>query len=389
MSEFRWLWRPFVGVFLGQAAVYLARPVVSYRALDLGAGEFAVGALVAVYAFLPLLCAISLGRLAGGLRFNGVLPGAGAVALAAGCLLSALATDIASLAVGSALMGLGNIGVTLGSQAWVSRAAGPERFDVGFGWVTAGMSLGQAGGPLIAGLIGGDAPAPPSASLQAAFGVAACIAVLASLCFISRSVGVGGEEEPDQKRLSAVGILRRPGVAPVMLVGIVLLTATDLLGAYLPVIGHTSGIPPVIVGVLLAVRGLSSTVARFLMGPLTRRWSRTALVIASTVGAAATLAVVGFTHIVVILFLALALGGFLIGIGTPLSMSVVAAAVPGKARSSALAVRLLGNRLAQVVLPPVAGVLAAGWGVGAAFVLQGVLLAVAAVWTKFALGGRE
>ena len=383
------LWRPFLGVFLGQTAVYLARPVVSYRALDLGAGEFGVGLLVAVYAFLPLLCAVTLGRLAGAFRFSGMLPGLGSVLLAGGCVLSAAAGDLTSLAIGSALMGLGNICVTLGSQAWVSRAAGPEKFDVGFGWVTAGMSLGQAVGPLIAGTVGGGGAIPTSESLQAAFWIASGIALLALVCFVSRSTGIGADDEAGEARLSALGILRRPGVAPVMLVGVVLLTTTDLLGAYLPVIAQSTGIPAFVVGALLAVRGAASTIARFLIGPLTRRWSRMTLLIASTLGAAATMAVVGVTHIVVVLFVVLAVGGFLLGIGTPLSISVVAIAVPARARSSALAVRLFGNRLAQVVLPPAAGALAASLGIGAAFMLQAGLLVVAAVWTRLALHSRE
>lgn len=62
----------------------------------------------------------------------------------------------------------------------------------------------------------------------------------------------------------------------------------------------------------------------------------------------------------------MAAGGFTLGLGQPLTMSLVTQAVPADWRSSALAVRLMGNRAGQVVLPATAGLLAAPLGPAAA-----------------------
>ena len=47
---------------VAQAAVYIARPITSYRLLALGAGPREVGFVAAAFALIPLFLAIPLGR---------------------------------------------------------------------------------------------------------------------------------------------------------------------------------------------------------------------------------------------------------------------------------------------------------------------------------------
>ncbi len=66
--------------------------------------------------------------------------------------------------------------------------------------------------------------------------------------------------------------------------------------------------------------------------------------------------------------------GFCLGVGQPLSMTTVVQAAPEEARSTALALRLTGNRLGQVAAPAAAGLVAGVAGVAAPFVMLGGLL---------------
>ena len=50
-----WLARVLAGVVLTQAALFLARPVTSYRALALGADARGVGLITAAFALVPLV----------------------------------------------------------------------------------------------------------------------------------------------------------------------------------------------------------------------------------------------------------------------------------------------------------------------------------------------
>jgi MFS family permease len=70
----------------------------------------------------------------------------------------------------------------------------------------------------------------------------------------------------------------------------------------------------------------------------------------------------------------LAVLGFCLGVGQPLSMTTVVQAAPDGARSTALALRLTGNRLGQVAAPAAAGLVAGVAGVAAPFVMLGALL---------------
>src|SRR5699024_11572943 len=50
-------------------------------------------------------------------------------------------------------------------------------------------------------------------------------------------------------------------------------------------------------------------------------------------------------------FVLIAAGGFTLGLGQPLTMTMISQAVPRSWRSPALALRVMGNRIVQVVLP--------------------------------------
>jgi hypothetical protein len=67
----------------------------------------------------------------------------------------------------------------------------------------------------------------------------------------------------------------------------------------------------------------------------------------------------------------LAVLGFRLGVGQPLSMTALVQAAPGNARSTALALRLTGNRLGQVAAPAAAGLVAGVAGVAAPVVMPG------------------
>jgi predicted MFS family arabinose efflux permease len=353
----------------------MARPAISYRALELGGDEFAIGALAAAYAVLPLIVALAVGRISGLARHAMSVPAAGTVLLVAGCIIAALARDAVVLDVASALIGLGNLALLLGAQAWISRAATTAQYDGAFGWLTAGLSIGQAIGPLATGLIISGHGGSASAFWGAAIACAAIAAVI-----VTRRVLPLAPVDPDDDKPAGWAILRSPRVRSAMVVSVALLTAADLITAYLPVIGELHGIPPVVVGVLLAARGLSSAASRMLLGPMTRRWTRDALILASTVGGALATVLIALSAWVPLLAIALVAGGFLLGLGQPLTMTQIALAVSRRGRSDALALRLLGNRLAQATIPLAAGAAAVTWGVGAVFWLQSALLVVASAW---------
>ncbi|MFF9174693.1 MFS transporter [Streptomyces sp. NPDC014793] len=382
-----WLLRLVVAFGLAQGAVSMARPAVSYRALALGADERAVGVIAGVYALLPLFAAVPLGRRTDHGRCAPLLP-AGVVLVSGGCVLSGLADSLWATALWSGVMGLGHLGFVIGAQSLVARQSAPHEQDRNFGHFTIGASLGQLVGPVAAGaLIGGPDMAGSSALALVVAGAGGALA-LTSLWRVEDRTAVGSPTRGG--RVPVGGILRARGVPAGMLVSLSVLSATDILTAYLPVVGEHRGIAPAVIGVLLGLRAGATIACRLVLTPLLRLLGRPALLTATCLLAAVLCAGVAVPVPVWALGAMLTVLGFCLGVGQPLSMTTVVQAAPAGARSTALALRLTGNRLGQVAAPAAAGLVAGVAGVAAPFVMLGALLLLSsAVAVRSPEGGKR
>jgi MFS family permease len=379
-----WLLRLVIAFGFAQGAVSMARPAVSYRALALGADERAVGVIAGVYALLPLFAAVPLGRRTDHGRCAPLLP-VGVVLIAGGCALSGIAGSLWTMAVWSGVMGLGHLCFVIGSQSLVARQSAPHEQDRNFGHFTIGASLGQLVGPIAAGvLIGGPDMAGTSARALLVAGAGAAVA-FTSLWRIEDRTAVK-PPTGERARVPVGGILRARGVPAGMLISLSVLSATDILTAYLPVVGEHRGIAPSVIGVLLSVRAGATIACRLVLTPLLRLLGRATLLIVTCLLAGLLCAGIAAPMPVWVLGVLLALLGFCLGVGQPLSMTTVVQAAPDEARSTALALRLTGNRLGQVAAPAAAGLVAGVAGVAAPFVMLGALLLVSA---GTALRGRD
>ncbi|GHH92244.1 MFS transporter [Streptomyces capillispiralis] len=370
-----WLLRLVIAFTFAQGAVSMARPAVSYRALALGADERAIGVIAGVYALLPLFAAVPLGRRTDHGRCAPLLP-VGVVLISGGCALSGIAGSLWTMALWSGVMGLGHLCFVIGAQSLVARQSAPHEQDRNFGHFTIGASLGQLIGPVAAGaLIGADMARTSALALLVA-GAGGAVA-LTSLWRIERP-GAPKSRTERGERVPVRGILRSRGVPAGILISLAVLSATDILTAYLPVVGEHRGIDPAVIGLLLSLRAAATIACRLVLTPLLRLLGRKVLLTMTCLLGALLCAGVALPVPVWALALVLAVLGFCLGVGQPLSMTTVVQAAPAGARSTALALRLTGNRLGQVAAPASAGLIAGVAGVAAPFVMLGVLLFLSA-----------
>jgi MFS family permease len=377
-----WLARVLAGVVLTQAALYLARPVTSYRALALGADARAVGLITAAFALLPLVVAVPLGRASDRWRPGYLLTGGIALGAVA-CGLLGLAGSLTELAVASAALGLGHLALTLAGQSLIAHQSGDARHDRDFGLYAAAASTGQLVGPALAGLVLGWAGGRQlDEATTLGFVVAAGLMALA----VPTSLGtdrLGRTATPAAgepgRPLRAGQLIGARGVPAGMFASLAILATVDVLTAYLPVLGVERGIPPAVIGALLSLRAATSILSRVLIPWMVGRLGRVRLLAASAAGSALLTAALPLAGSVPALAVVLAAAGFLLGIGQPLTMSMIVHAVPVDTRGTALAIRLTGNRFGQVATPTAAGLVAGAAGVSAAFWLLGGLLGLAAV----------
>ncbi|MEV5613370.1 MFS transporter [Streptomyces sp. NPDC052225] len=375
-----WLLRLVIAFSFAQGAVSMARPAVSYRALALGADERAVGVIAGVYALLPLFAAVPLGRRTDHGRCAPLLP-IGVVLIAGGCALSGLADSLVPMAAWSGVMGLGHLCFVIGAQSIVARQSAPDEQDRNFGHFTIGASLGQLVGPIAAGAVIGGPDMAGTSALALLVSAGVCAVAFTSLWRIefrrtpTRSRTNAAEAG---RRVPVHRILRTRGVPGGIFISLAVLSATDILTAYLPVVGEHRGIAPSVIGVLLSLRAGATIACRLVMTPLINWLGRSALIATTCLLAAVLCAGIALPVPVWALGVMLVLLGFCLGVGQPLSMTTVVQAAPPEARSTALALRLTGNRLGQVAAPASAGLVAGLVGTAAPFVMLGGLLLVAA-----------
>jgi MFS family permease len=365
---------------IAQAAVYIARPMTSYRLLGLGAGARDVGLVTATFALLPLFLAIPLGRLSDR-RGGAPLLVVGCALQTLGCLLLSVAGSALTLAGASVVLGVGHLGLALGVQDVIARESDDEHHDRHFGLLTAGVSLGQLVGPLIGGLLIGGRDTPLTAATSHALLVAAGIAALATVSALiaERSRGGAAPAALEGRRGSVRAIARTRGVPAGIFASIAVLSAADVFTAYMPVLGEQRGIGPRAIGALLALRAAASMASRIGIAGIVRRVGRRRLISLSAAAAAVALGAITFTHDVWALAALTVVAGVGLGFGQPLSMTMVVQLVPEHARATALGLRLTGNRLGQVATPAAAGVVAGSAGAGSVFWLLSAMLVASAL----------
>jgi MFS family permease len=321
---------------------------------------------------LPLFAAVPLGRRTDHGRCAPLLP-AGVVLISGGCVFSGLADSLLAMAAWSGVMGLGHLSFVIGAQSIVARQSAPHEQDRNFGHFTIGASLGQLAGPIAAGaLIGGPDRAGTSALALLVAGAGAAVACTSLWRIERRRPSKSRTEQGD--RVPVHRILRTRGVPAGILISLSVLSATDVLTAYLPVVGEERGIAPSVIGLLLSLRAAATIACRLVMTPMLRVLGRTALLTVTCLVGALLCAGIALPVPVWALAAMLAALGFCLGAGQPLSMTTVVQAAPDGARSTALALRLTGNRLGQVAAPGAAGLVAGVAGVAAPFVMLGALL---------------
>jgi MFS family permease len=167
----------------------------------------------------------------------------------------------------------------------------------------------------------------------------------------------------------------------VLAASVVTVTASDLLVIYLPLLGVERNIEASHVGMLLTVRSIAALVARLFYARLIQAVGRLPLTLVSTLVAAGAFALMAVPSLPVMYAASVAIG-LGIGIAATLTISGIVAVAPPEARATAMTMRITGNRLGLVLMPFVAGLIAAATGVA------GILLLLAGSLTACALGMR-
>ena len=376
----RWLWALLINVALAQASIYVMRPMITYRALENGASGYQIGLIASIYALVPLVIAVQMGRWVGRIGEVPLLL-AGCISFIALGISFAFLNNIIAIAAATALAGIAHLSNVAASQAMVASRSPLELQDQNFGYFSFSTSMGHTFGPMLGGIIAGSSGVLPRSSTSA-FVFAAVLALLAIVPFF---VFKGLKEVRSQEERDAAGlikardVIKRPGIKPAIWTSLAVASTNDVLVVILPLVGTELGISPVVIGAILSIRSAAAMVSRFSLGRLTKRFGSATVMNFSIIISALFLFSSAYATTAVTLGFVMAIIGFLLGIGQPLTMSIVSKKTPIEERAMAISIRLFGNRLGQFLVPLGAGALAAPFGAGAVFVGLAALIASAGV----------
>ena len=406
-----WFAALVVVTILGQAVFNGGRVALSWRVLDFGGSAATVGWFTAAFSLVPLLIALPAGRLVDGRRAPEVMQ-AGLIATVAAAALMALSPGLELLLIGYVLLGFAHMTSLIAAQGMVSHLrSGARGLDSLFAYFTLGISVGQFVGILVAGalaaqpLAGRASATTPALWALAAIGLVALVVgwpvaiayrrLLAAAQAQLMSHGAGSAERPghgvaqpqlDEARAGVLATIRRPGMSAAMAVSISVIVAIDLMTAYVPVLGRELSLSVGAVTAILGARSGMAIVSRALMPTILKYTNRERVLLICTAAGVVPLAVMPWLLQWWLLAVASGVCGFVWGFVMPMSMTWVSTLSDVSVRAQALSVRLLGNRLAQVAIPPVAGLVATAAGAGSVFVIAAMLIAVATFMAMVALG---
>jgi MFS family permease len=381
-SDSRWLLLVLLNSGFIQAGVYVVRPMITYRAVDLGADAALVGLVGSAFAVAPLLFAIVMGKW--------VDKGRDGTALVIGSVVSLVVTlgliffeSLPFLFIAMPLLGIGHLFAMLGGQTMIANRSPDPKYERNFGLLTFYASVGHAVGPFFGGVLAdkGGIEVDVNAALWFAIAlfIGAALSVL-SLYPKTQKVRIGASLDAGAVRK----VLAVKGYKSAIFVAGSSTAVVDVMLIFLPLLGRQLGFGSTEIGILLAVRALASMGVRVVLGRISDRFGMKRILNSGALVTLLGVVAIAFVTDFYLLALVIAVTGFAMGIGQPATMAWVSRISDPDHRGLAISIRLTSNRLGQVVVPAIAGSIATA-GLGSVFFLLAGLQAASIAVTSKAL----
>ncbi len=359
-----------VVTLLNHSAFAGTRVAVSLYAIHLQATPFTVGVLMALYALLPMLFAVGMGRLTD--RIGARTPMlAGSVALALGTLLPYLWESLGALYLASVLIGSSFMMYHVAYQNIVGYIGRPEDRPMNFSLAALGFSVSGFTGPMIAGLgidwIGHAA----TFAAFAAFPLVPIAVLSLNRLPLPRPHAHGALPEPGR---SITDLLRHRELRPIFITSGLLATAWDTFTFAIPIYGSAIGLSASSIGLVLGSFSVATFVIRVLLPAISRRLAPWPLLTVSLATAGATFLLFPLLERAGLLAALAFVLGLGLGMSQPMVMSLLHNTAPAGRAGEAVGIRMTLVNMSQTGMPLLSGALGAALGMAPVFWATAVLL---------------
>ena len=346
------------------------RVAVTLNALHLGASTAVVGVLLALYAFLPMLCAVAAGRFSDrvGVRRPMLL---GSLALAAGASLPAMLPGFPALFASATIVGVSFMLFQVATQNATGEMGGPVQRAHNFSLLALGYSVSAVLGPLITGFTNDHG------SYALAFAVLALVPLVPAAILGAGRLALPGLHAARAAKPGggALALLMHRQLRRVFFVNVLLAVGWDLHTIVIPVYGASLGLSASQIGMILAAFAAATFVIRFSMRWILLRFTEHQVLTIALVTAGIVYLLFPFSAsapTLMALSFALGLG---LGMSQPMVMSLLHSHAPPGRMGEAAGVRMSLVQSMAVAVPLTFGALGATVGLTPVFWSVGVCLA--------------
>jgi DHA1 family tetracycline resistance protein-like MFS transporter len=373
----------FLIVFIDLLGFGLVIPLLPFYGLHFGAGTTEVTWLLGVYSLAQLFSSPVLGRLSDRMGRKPILL-LGLACSALSYLWLGLSDQLWMLFAARffAGAGAGTVGAVF---AYVADTTTPDKRAKGMGIIGAAFGLGFTLGPALGGLVSGDHPSMTQLGIPAfvAAGLSA-VAFVLTLFLLRESLPEEARHagpRPSRLEFARRIVFHRPVLRNLIVIGFIVTSAFAALESTFALWSHeTFDWGPRQIGLMFFYVGAVLTVIQGgLIGPLTRRFGETRLLITATILLFAGMIGIPFlTSVPPLMAINLAFAGGMALFG-PSSNSLISREAAIDERGGILGVSQSTQSLARVIGPLIAGPLFTGFGRNAPYWAAAVAMAIAAI----------
>jgi len=373
------------------------RVTTALAALHAGLSPALIGPMIALFALMPMLFGVKLGRLIDRIGVRKPLT-AGALLAALGAAACAAWPHPLVLASMAVLIGLSHLAFSLGTQHAAGELGGPSRRAANFNLLTMAFSFSGLMGPPLAGFV------IDHFGHRAAFATMSALALAVMIgCHLfpfERHLPVHVPDPHQGRSPSPQQIPARGWRASLDLLGdlrfrqllfalLVVSAAWEAFQFLIPLHAHAIGLSASSVGLGIASFSAGSLSIRLLMSRLMPLLTSTQWLLLGLGLCVIGYALLPFSSTLPVLMAMSFLLGIGPGIGLPLTMAALHTASPAGRVGEAAGLRIMLQSFQQIMLPVIVGVLTALLGVKPLFWLYAVVALVVVLSIRRALADSD
>lgn len=372
------IWLVLFVVLLNMTAWRGSKVALTLFAIELGAPQIYIGALIALYSVAPMLLGLYAGKLTDRLGVRTpMIAGTSGVMIA--LLIPYFVPGIPALFATSTLLGASWVFYNVCAQNLVGLMSDPESRPRNFSNYGLVMAGGSFFGPMMCGF-SIDHFGFERTYLHLA--MVPLTSVLFMAAWRSMPTGLGMQMAGEEHASYSANLLTNKPLRRTLITSAIILTGTDLFQFYMPIYGRSVGLSASAIGTILGTFAIAAFVVRLGMPALVRRWSADAVLVwALFVGGVAYLIFPVFEHGLLLAGVAFVLG-LGMGCSQPLSLMLIYDRAPPGRSGEALGLRLTINNFMHIAVPMLFGSIGTAFGVAPVFITNAAFLTAGGFLTR-------